>query len=128
MENVTNFVSADCDFSLLCSVLKHTAHLCSKAHNDTAYLILSAKFEPERLNAINLILRPSKIWRTFHHENAEERKCETYSLQSVSLNPIQSSSQVLEFTLVEKDNERFLRFNNISELFEENCNYNNKVV
>lgn len=130
VEDVTSYVKTshtpDPDFWLLCSLLKQTADTCWRFHKNVIYLILSIKFEPDKLNALNFIINPRKIWKTVETPSDDDR-VKNFTLREISTNPVCDTSQSMEFSLFEKTDEQFLRLNNIETLFEESCNFNNKV-
>lgn len=69
VEDITTYAenSSESEYLLMCSFLKSTIQFCSQVHGSTASLIISSKFKPDELNKINLILTPSKIWRSYEN-------------------------------------------------------------
>lgn len=130
VEDVTSYVntsdSANQSFPLICALLKHISQTCWRFHKSTIFLILSIKFIPEKLNVLNLILNPGKIWKTIPAA-CDTNNVKNFTLQEISTNPLNDTSQTLEFSLLENTDEQFLRLNNIKDLFGESSNFNSKV-
>ncbi|XP_065213408.1 uncharacterized protein LOC135840691 [Planococcus citri] len=132
VEDITGYMSTsdstEQNFLLLCALLKHISVTCSKFHKSSVFLILSMKFVPEKLNVINFILNPGKIWKTVSgpcdNSNSDVKH---FTLQEISTNPLNNTSRTLEFSLIKKTEDQLLRLNNIKDLFEESCNFNNKI-
>ena len=127
VENINDFEegATESEFYLLCSFLKHTANFCSRAHNNEACLILSTTFDAEKLNRMNMILLPHKIWQCDNSEEDEKAPVRNYTLRELPLNPLCSDYQELKFSLLKKEDAKSVRLNSITRLFDEsNCNFN----
>ena len=120
--------TSEAEFLLMCSYLKNTVNFCSRAHENLAFLILSCKFDADKLNTINFILLPNKIWRSYETESDENKQMKNYVLRELSLNPLRNVYQELSFSLLEKQDGKYVRLNSITSLFDDsNCNFNNVI-
>lgn len=128
VEDITSYNenSTETDYLLMCSLLKNTIHICSQTHNSTSFLIISSKFKPEKLNVLNLIFKPIRIWRSY--ESNDNNKVKNYILREISLNPICNTRKQLQFSLLKNEGNNILRLSSIKHLFEEDCNFNNVVL
>lgn len=74
---------------------------------------------------MNSILLPHKIWqcdKTVEGENAPVKK---YTLRELPSNPLCTDYQELSFSLLSKGDEKYVRLNSMTRLFDENnCNFN----
>lgn len=131
VENITNFEQdiSESEFLMMCSFLKHTIDFCARCHNDdTAYLIISSEYNTEKLSTMNFILLPDKIWRSDEEKIGGNDAITHYILRELSLNPLCNDYQEFSFSLLQKQDGKYVRLNKIARLFDENnCNFNNVI-
>lgn len=123
VEDITGYAEnvPETDFLLMCSLLKNLANLCSQANDEVSFLIVSSKFIPDKLNKINLILNPLKIWRS-REENGK------YIWREISLNPVVNTTTELQFSLKGSGEEGVVCLNSIKSFIQETCNFNNSIL
>lgn len=123
VEDITGYAEnvPETDFLLMCSLLKNLANLCSQANDEVSFLIVSSKFIPDKLNKINLILNPLKIWRS-REENGK------YIWREISLNPVVNTTTELQFSLKGSGEEGGVCLNSIKSFIQETCNFNNSIL